>query len=99
MNYWCVTPLPASIFLVWFHYYYLHKITESYQDEQVKMLCLETLSKRENEVLDKMLKGKNTKTIGVLLFIQEGTVRNHIKNIYQKLGVNTKEQLFSLFLR
>lgn len=46
------------------------------------------LTKREKEVFGLLVKNKTTKEIAEKLFISEKTVRNHISNVMQKLGVN-----------
>ncbi len=48
------------------------------------------LSPRETEVLQLLAKGKSYTMIARELFIDKETVRTHIKNIYQKLNVNSK---------
>lgn len=48
------------------------------------------LTSREIEVLQLMAKGKSYTMIADELFINKETVRSHIKNIYQKLNVNSK---------
>ncbi len=45
------------------------------------------LTKREKEVFDLLVKNKITKEIAETLNISEKTVRNHISNVMQKLGV------------
>lgn len=45
------------------------------------------LTKREKEVFDLLVKNKTTKEIAETLNISEKTVRNHISNSMQKLGV------------
>lgn len=45
------------------------------------------LTKREKEVFDLLVKNKTTKEIAETLDISEKTVRNHISNVMQKLGV------------
>ena len=48
------------------------------------------LSERETEVLQSIAGGKSYSKIALDLFISKETVRSHIKNIYQKLAVNSK---------
>ncbi len=48
------------------------------------------LSEREQEVLRGIAEGKSYSKIALDLFISKETVRSHIKNIYQKLAVNSK---------
>lgn len=45
------------------------------------------LTKREKEVFDLLILNKTTKEIAESLKISEKTVRNHISNSMQKLGV------------
>ena len=45
------------------------------------------LTKREKEVFELLIKNKSTKEIAEHLDISEKTVRNHISNSMQKLGV------------
>ncbi|MEO8110699.1 MAG: response regulator transcription factor [Ginsengibacter sp.] len=49
------------------------------------------LSKRETEVLEQISEGKSRSKIARDLFIDLETVKTHIKNIYYKLDVNSKE--------
>jgi DNA-binding NarL/FixJ family response regulator len=50
---------------------------------------IESLSKREVEILEYITKGYSYKMIGEQLFIATETVRTHIKKIYKKLQVNS----------
>ncbi len=45
------------------------------------------LTKREKEVFELLIKNQSTKEIANYLGISEKTVRNHISNAMQKLGV------------
>lgn len=45
------------------------------------------LTSREKEVFDLLIKNKSTSDIALTLKISEKTVRNHISNVMQKLGV------------
>lgn len=46
------------------------------------------LTKREKEVFSLLIENKTTREIANILSISEKTVRNHISNVMQKLGVN-----------
>jgi DNA-binding NarL/FixJ family response regulator len=50
------------------------------------------LSKRENELLDMLAQGKRIKEIADDLFIAVSTVRKHIRNIYDKLQVQSRTE-------
>ena len=46
------------------------------------------LTARERDVFEYLIKNMSTKEISLELGISEKTVRNHISNVIQKLGVN-----------
>ena len=50
------------------------------------------LTKREKEVFTLLVSNKTTKEIADILGISEKTVRNHISNTMQKLGVKGRAQ-------
>lgn len=51
------------------------------------------LSKREYEILTLVAKGLTNKEISLQLEISEYTVKNHLKNLFQKLHLNNRVQL------
>ncbi len=51
------------------------------------------ISKREREVIACVAQGFKNKEIGEKLFIREQTVKNHIHNIFDKLGVSDRLEL------
>jgi DNA-binding NarL/FixJ family response regulator len=53
---------------------------------------IETLTRREREVLQLMAEGKSNRAIGEFLFISEKTVKNHVSSILQKLSVQDRTQ-------
>ena len=53
------------------------------------------LTNREEEVLKEIISGKTNSEIAKKLFISERTLYHHIENIYEKLGVENKVELYS----
>ncbi|MCQ3972473.1 MAG: LuxR family transcriptional regulator [Anaerolineae bacterium] len=53
---------------------------------------IEPLSKRELEILSLMAQGLTNIEIGQQIFISDQTVKVHTRNIYGKLGVNSRRQ-------
>ena len=51
------------------------------------------LSPREAEILYKVLQGASTKEIAESLFIEAGTVRNHLSSIFRKTGTHSRMEL------
>ena len=56
--------------------------------EGKRIMAKQILTAREREVFELLILNKTTKDIADELFISEKTVRNHISNVMQKLGVN-----------
>ncbi|KAB7708587.1 helix-turn-helix transcriptional regulator [Bacillus aerolatus] len=57
------------------------------------------LTKREKEVFELLVEDRTTREIAEELFISEKTVRNHISNSIQKLGVKGRSQAIIELLR
>jgi DNA-binding CsgD family transcriptional regulator len=54
-------------------------------------------SERENELIDLILQGLSRNEIGERLFISPNTVKTHTTNIYRKIGISSRRELFALF--
>jgi LuxR family transcriptional regulator of spore coat protein len=50
------------------------------------------LTKREKQVFELLIFNKSTRDIAMELGISEKTIRNHISNVMQKLGVKGRTQ-------
>ena len=57
------------------------------------------LTKREKEIFEMLIINKTTKDIALELKISEKTVRNHISNVMQKLGVKGRASAVVELLR
>lgn len=57
------------------------------------------MTKREKEVFELLVQDSTTREIATELFISEKTVRNHISNVIQKLGVKGRAQAVVELLR
>ena len=51
-----------------------------------------TLTGREVEVLQHIAQGHTSREIGELLYISENTVKNHVRNILDKLGLHSRNE-------
>ena len=58
----------------------------------MEVICMSILTKREKEIFDLLVSNYNTSDISIMLNISEKTVRNHISNVIQKLGVSSRSQ-------
>jgi DNA-binding NarL/FixJ family response regulator len=50
------------------------------------------LTEREHEILRYLARGANNREISEALFITEGTVKNHVSNVLNKLGLRDRTQ-------
>lgn len=64
-----------------------------------KKKLLEELSARELDVLKLIAKGFSNDDIARTLFISPHTVKNHVSNIYRKMGMDDRTQVAITALR
>lgn len=75
------------------------RVVNSFQQRQVERNGnhLESLSSREFEILELLVKGQLYKEIAGQLEIAQETVRKHVYNIYKKLHVNNRVEAYHKF--
>ena len=61
-------------------------------EKDVSMTFINQFTEREREVIDLLLQGKSNKQIALQLDISKSTVEFHLKNVYFKLGVNSRTE-------
>lgn len=57
------------------------------------------LTKREKEILMQVIKGMTNREIAAALYISENTVKNHLRNIMEKLQMNNRVQAATFALQ
>lgn len=57
------------------------------------------LTSREVAIIDLVLQGHSSESIGLRLNISTGTVKVHRRNVYRKLGISSQTQLLSIYLK
>jgi len=68
------------------------KVIEAFTLKEKTNEYFQDLSRREQEMLEQLSKGYRYKEIADKLFISLDTVRTHIRNIYEKLQVNSRAE-------
>jgi DNA-binding NarL/FixJ family response regulator len=68
------------------------KVIESFAASRTGNKYFQELSRREQEILEQLSKGFRYKEIADQLFLSIDTVRTHIRNIYEKLQVNSRAE-------
>lgn len=56
------------------------------------------LTPREREVMELLAQGKSLSGVAHELIIAEGTAKAHTRHIYEKLGINTRQELLDLLM-
>ena len=89
---------------IWIRYFYLPHANSMLRlvENKISLEPIFTkhdISKREQEILKLILDGKNNKEIEEALFISYHTVKNHVYNLYQKLGIKTRYELIHYITR
>lgn len=68
--------------------------------ERIERLAMQySLSEREREIVALYAQGRNRRFISSTLFISENTVRDHIKNVYKKMHIHSKQELIDAIQR
>ena len=69
------------------------KVIEAFQQtDNNKNESFHSLSRREQEIIQVLAKGFRYKEIADQLFLSQETIRTHIRNIYEKLHVNSRSE-------
>lgn len=73
----------------------LSLLSKEFKDKGETIINLKSynLSERQIDIIKLVEKGKTNKEIGAELFISENTVKYHLKNIYNTLGIDNRNSL------
>jgi len=66
------------------------KVIETFQVKEKSNEQFQLLSRREQEILEELSRGYRYKEIADRVFVSIDTVRTHVRNIYDKLHVNSR---------
>ena len=69
---------------------HLVQLTRNAAARQLESGSLAALTPREREVLLWVARGKSNREIAAILYLAPGTVRKHLDNVYEKLGVSNR---------
>jgi DNA-binding NarL/FixJ family response regulator len=74
-------------------------VVKSFNHIKIQNRLTDSLTDRENEILEYLSRGMRYQEIADNLFISVDTVRTHIRKIYEKLQVHSKTEAVLLFLK
>jgi two-component system NarL family response regulator len=69
------------------------------EQERVQHVAAPKLTDREMEVLKLVARGMNNRDIAKELFISENTVKNHVRNILEKLQIHSRMEAVMIAVR
>lgn len=72
--------------------YAVHEQAAAWNSNDPEATKLSSLSRREKEILELVSKGLKNKEIGDQLGIEESTVKQHMRKIFEKLGVRNRTE-------
>ena len=73
-------------------------LTSQSETAEPEGLSLESLRPRERQIIEMLLEHNRVPAIARALGISAHTVRNHLKNIYRRLGVHSQQDLLSALM-
>lgn len=76
-----------------------HEASRIDEEIDIKIKKEFSLTEREREMLELLLKGKSNKEISNLTYVSTETVKTHLQNIYRKLGIKSRLEAVALFLK
>ncbi|OPJ62924.1 oxygen regulatory protein NreC [Clostridium oryzae] len=76
----------------------INALNSKNDDDKLDTSKLNSLTEREQEIVQLIVQGKSNLEISHELFISEGTVKNSISKILKKLSLQRRTQLSALFL-
>lgn len=82
-----------------FQYVYIVDISNERIKSSVDFYNKYHLTFREREIVRLIENGKNNKEIAEIINVSENTVKTHISNIYKKLGIKCRGELFDLIYK
>jgi len=69
------------------------------ESERAEQVPVPRLTEREIEVLKLVARGMNNRDIAKELFISENTVKNHVRNILEKLQIHSRMEAVMIAVR
>ncbi len=91
--------LSFAVLSAYLYYFISRRYILTYEQADVanaQILKEYGISEREGEIIALLVEGLSNQQIAKQLYISPNTVKTHIKNIYAKVDVNNRLQLFSL---
>ena len=83
------------IYHIFYRFYFAAPVSKTEKSLNPEFVKNFSLTRREQEIILALLEGKSNKELAQALFVSEKTIETHLGNIYKKIGVKNRLELFS----
>ena len=90
-----IISISLLIYHIFYHFYFSAPISKTEKTLKEDFIKDFGITKREQEIIVALLHGKSNKELAKTLFVSEKTIETHLANIYRKVGVKNRLELFS----
>jgi len=74
-------------------------LVKHFQSDELKTEKIHSIRARESQILDALAQGLRNKEIAAELHVSENTVRTHLRNLYEKLQVESRTEAIAKYLK
>ena len=90
-----IISISILIYHIFYRFYFSSPISQTEKTLKEEFIKDFSITKREQEIILALLDGKSNKELAETLFVSEKTIETHLANIYRKVGVKNRLELFS----
>ena len=90
-----IISISILIYHIFYKFYFSSPISKTEKTLTEDFIKDFSITKREQEIIIALLAGKSNKELAETLFVSEKTIETHLANIYRKVGVKKRLELFS----
>ena len=90
-----IISISILIYHIFYRFYFSSPISKTEKNLSEDFIKDFSITKREQEIIIELLNGKSNKELAETLFVSEKTIETHLANIYRKIGVKNRLELFS----
>ncbi|MBO7583613.1 MAG: helix-turn-helix transcriptional regulator [Treponema sp.] len=90
-----IISISLLVFYIFYRFYFAAPVSKTEKSLNSEFVKNFSLTRREQEIILALLEGKSNKELAQALFVSEKTIETHLGNIYKKIGVKNRLELFS----
>ena len=90
-----IISISLLVFYIFYRFYFAAPVSKTEKSLNPEFVKNFSLTRREQEIILALLEGKSNKELAQALFVSEKTIETHLGNIYKKIGVKNRLELFS----